>query len=216
MDHWYGDRRWYIYQERNLLWMVVVVAIVFAATVGEMANAGADKKWQSGKVAEWQSGEEKGQCGEKKWQSGKVAKWCGVLSGALVLALPLSGTIGMMTVTREEWTVYKPNPDWRGAAGLIVADGGEDARVLEEETFQLDPLWYYLGGLRREGVPRGADLGAELLKRVGGGVVYVVSQQHRWPYRVERLERPGLQVKEIGRVSGVVVYRVGRQEPHGK
>jgi len=280
LDHWYGDRRWYIYQERNLLWMVVCMGVMFAAAVGQMAKAGADKKWQSGKVAEWQSGEEeghqasgirdqeegtrhlaRGMSGEKKWQGGKVAEWqsgeeeghqasgirdqgeekcanqqIGKLSNetvqqgmrgsiwsfghlgiwifaGIVIALPLAGSVRMLTATREAWTVYKPNPDWRGAAGVIVADGGEGARVLEEETFQLDPLWYYRDGLRREVVPRGADLGAELWKRVGDGAVYVVSQQHRWPYRVERLERPGLQVKEIGRVSGVVVYRVGREEP---
>jgi hypothetical protein len=183
LDHWYGDRRWYIYQERNVLWMVVPLAMVLGAAVGGVGGVGG-------------------------WR----AAWQRVMVAMCVIGLPLVGTVRMMTGTSEAWTVYKPNPDWRSAAELIAADGGASARVLEEETFQLDPLWYYRSELGRDVVPRGADLGAELLKKVESGAVYVVSQQHRWPYRMARLERPGLRVREIGRVSGAVVYRVDRDQ----
>ena len=120
----------------------------------------------------------------------------------------------MMTVERNSWTVYKPNPDWRGAAQLIAADGSATARVMEEDGYQLDPLWYYGPGLQRVVVPRDSWLGNEVFIRMSGppDLMYVVDQRHRFPYNMGRFDRNGVERKRIGEVDGLTVYKVWRKE----
>lgn len=205
---WYGDGKWNIYQERNLLWMVVCFAVMAGGAVAIAAGTGHLALGTRGKqTVNAESRTTKG----SMWSFGNLAIWLFALA---VIALPLTGSIRMMTVERNAWTVYKPNPDWRGAAAMIAADGSATARVMEEDGYQLDPLWYYGPGLQRVVVPRDSWLGNEVFVRMTGEAdgMYVVDQRHRFPYNMGRFDRNGVQRKRVGEVDGLTVYKVWRKE----
>lgn len=205
---WYGDGKWNIYQERNLLWMIVPLAILCGAAVGMFQMPDQDGPTPSPPSTEDASSRRRAAT-LPHLRHGAI--W---LFATAIIALPLAGSIRMMTVERNSWTVYKPNPDWRGAAQLIAADGSATARVMEEDGYQLDPLWYYGPGLQRVVVPRDSWLGNEVFIRMSGppDLMYVVDQRHRFPYNMGRFDRNGVERKRIGEVDGLTVYKVWRKE----
>lgn len=187
---WYGDGKWNIYQERNLLWMIVPFAIMLGAGVRMGIVGDQHHRWRDA-----------------------AARWSGLLLAVCILALPLMGSVRMMTTEKNVWTVYKPNPDWRSAARLIEAHGGANARVMEEDGYQLDPLWYYGPALRRVVVPRDSWLGNEVFIRMSGPAdpMYIVDQRHRYPYNMGRFDRNGVSREFIGQVDGLTVHKVWRE-----
>lgn len=205
---WYGDGKWNIYQERNLLWMIVPLAILCGAAVATLCIPNRGGSAQGHRPTEDTSAL-RGLATVPLLRQGAI-----VLFATAIIALPLTGSIRMMTVERNAWTVYKPNPDWRGAAQLIAADGSATARVMEEDGYQLDPLWYYGPGLQRVVVPRDSWLGNEVFIRMSGppDLMYVVDQRHRFPYNMGRFDRNGVERKRIGEVDGLTVYKVWRKE----
>jgi hypothetical protein len=212
---WYGDGKWNIYQERNLLWMIVPLAIMCAAAVLQCAvwlhRRSTTPDPSSAKRSRLASSDE---TLPDAWclMAGASSRLVWLFAAALI-ALPLTGSIRMATTQRNAWTVYKPNPDWRAAAAMIAADGGPGARVMED-GYQLDPLWYYGPGLQRVVVPRDSWLGNEVFVRMSGATdgMYVVDQRHRFPYNMGRFDRNGVQRKKIGEVDGLTVYKVWRAE----
>lgn len=55
----------------------------------------------------------------------------------------------MLSVHRDVWTVYKPNPDWRGAATWLEASQERGRPVVTLERTPADALSFYAPDLRR-------------------------------------------------------------------
>lgn len=202
MDLAFPDRRWYLYQERNLFWIVYPFALVVTVGAMDLMDILNTRGLRMGR-------------------SLSAGRWL-VPGGVLVASL--TAQVAIVTVNRDAWTIYKPNPQWREAATWVKArasQGREDpgrAATLEYATTPCDPLAYYLPTVERLVSPAGSDIrltAATAFSERGGGLtdIFLFSQTHWWPLEeswVASGEAEG-RYRVLARVGfgGLVIYHLG-------
>jgi hypothetical protein len=182
--HWvYSPRRVYIYQERNLLWLLYPFALL---VIG----------------AAW-----------------SARPWLRAVLLVAVFAAPIIGQAMISTVNRSAWTIYKPNPDWRGAAATIrelARSVDQPVVTVEYATTPCDPLSYYLPEGRRVVSEDGSDI-RETARRVmaepgGPQHVFITSQEHWWPLDDAWMRRGEYYLAGELKFDGISVYHVYRKD----
>ena len=97
-----------------------------------------------------------------------------VVTAAALLVLMVSGLVAFHGKS-DEWTVYKPNPDWRSAAALLV----QDAEVGRAAIFVVSPadvLRYYSEEFSKSGAASSPSV-QEPVKRFD---LYRLDQSDGW------------------------------------
>ena len=145
---WPGQGR-YIYQERNLLTLLLPFAALLGAGVLSLRS-----------------------------KSLRVGALCAVFG------VPLASDIAMLGPHDDRWTVYKPNPDWRGAAAWLRAQPeARQGRLVALESAKADALSYYLPDvvrISRPWPPNPEELLATFA-RYDVDTIFVLRNQHWLP-----------------------------------
>jgi 4-amino-4-deoxy-L-arabinose transferase-like glycosyltransferase len=104
-------------------------------------------------------------------------------AGALVAVLALAGVVALLFVRREQWTVYKPKPDWRGAARWLRAEAaGRGSLGVVLTTPSLEAEFYLPSGRAEKPSVSVTDYcrlrqSPLVLARQGGGAFWLVKNE---------------------------------------
>jgi hypothetical protein len=148
-----------------------------------------------------------------------------------VLALALVATFSLLVLRREQWTVYKPKPDWRAAAAWLEREAGRRggaALVTTTPSLEVD---FYLG---RSGFGHPRISAVDFcqskpsllsLSRSSGAPVFLVKNEtwlgcftEAW---AQAVATPALALRGEQHFTGLALYEFGTSEtisglPHQK
>jgi 4-amino-4-deoxy-L-arabinose transferase-like glycosyltransferase len=134
----------------------------------------------------------------------------------VVFAIPLLGDALMLSAYRDVWTVYKPNPDWRGAAAWLEARREPGRPLVTLERTPADALSFYAPDVRRIRARRWPPSEERLMRAMRGrGIdeIYLLRNLH-WgsPDMAQFAEAlPGFQVDPAFSSRGVQIHRLSRK-----
>jgi 4-amino-4-deoxy-L-arabinose transferase-like glycosyltransferase len=144
-----------------------------------------------------------------------------LVAGAAVLGLSVAAAFALLIVRSDRWTVYKPKPDWRGAASWLEAEAGNRGRLVLATTTPSLETAFYLPADRLRPTPVividvcKPNVPWIVLARQGGGSFWLVKNETWSGCWAEALQQatstPGLRLGQEKRFAQLVLYElVGR------